>query len=106
MKYKNFRTMARVIEVLAWVLGLGTFVMGLLTGFVGDGGGAAIIMGLLLGIIGGLLSFVFLYAIAQFIYVILDIERNTRATVKALYEEVEKDEGVEKAANVEAEEGE
>ena len=106
MKYKNFRTMARVIEVLAWVLGLGTFVLGLLSGFLGDGGGATIIMGLLLGIIGGLLSFVFLYAIAQFIYVILDIERNTRATVKALYEEVEKDEGVEKAANVEAGEGE
>jgi len=107
MKYKNFRTMARVFEVLAWVLGLGIFVMGLLSGFLSeDGGGATIILGLIFGIVGGFLSFMFLYAFAQFIYVLLDIERNTRATVKALYEEVEKEEGVEKVANIEAEEGE
>jgi hypothetical protein len=35
------------------------------------------------------LSFVFLYALAQFIYVVIDIERNTRATLRALLEEVE-----------------
>ncbi len=90
MKYQNFRKVARVVEVLAWVGGLGIFLMGLLTGFTGDGA-QAIIVGLIFGIVGGLVTFISLYALAQFIYVILDIERNTRATVKALYEEVEKE---------------
>ena len=102
MKYKNFRKVARVVEVLAWVAGLGIFVLGLLTGFTGDGA-AAIVTGLFFGIFGGFFTFITLYALAQFIYVILDIERNTRATVKALYEEVEKEEGSEKVTNVEAE---
>ena len=104
MKYRNFRKIARLFEVLAWVLGLGIFVLGLLTGVTG--GGANILVGILMGIVGGFLTFVFLYAFAQFIYVFLDIERNTRATVKALYEEVEKEDGGEKVANVEAGEGE
>ena len=105
MKYKNFRKVARIIEVLAWVAGLGIFVLGLITGFTG-GSAQAIIVGLFFGIFGGFFSFITLYALAQFIYVILDIERNTRATVKALYEEVEKEEEIEKVATKEAEEGE
>lgn len=105
MKYRNFRKVARVIEVLAWVAGLGIFVLGLITGFTGEGA-AAIVTGLFFGIFGGFFSFITLYALAQFIYVILDIERNTRATVKALYEEVEKEEEVERIANKEAVEGE
>jgi uncharacterized membrane protein len=105
MKYKNFRMVARVVEVLAWVAGLGIFVMGLITGFTGDGA-QAIIVGLIFGIVGGLVTFISLYALAQFIYVILDIERNTRATVRALYEEIEKGEEVEGIANVDAEKGE
>jgi len=105
VKYRNFRKVARIIEILAWVAGLGIFVIGLMTGFTG-GEAANIIIGLIFGIFGGFFTFVFLYALAQFIYVILDIERNTRATVKALYEEVEKEEGSEIVANVEAKEGE
>jgi uncharacterized membrane protein len=103
MKYKNFRKVARIVEVLAWVAGLGTFVMGLLTGFSAEGS-SGIIVGLLFGIVGGFVAFIFLYALAQFIYVILDIERNTRATVKALYEEVEKEEAIEGKVNSDAEE--
>ena len=102
MKYKNFRKVARIIEVLAWVAGLGIFVMGLISGF-SAGEAAFIVFGLIIGVIGGILTFIVLYALAQFIYVLLDIERNTRATVKALYEEVEKEEGSEKVTNVEAE---
>ena len=105
MKYKNFRKVARVIEVLAWVAGLGIFVLGLISGFTG-GEAANIMVGLLFGVFGGFFTFIFLYALAQFIYVMLDIERNTRATVKALYEEVEKEEGAERVANVEAKEDE
>lgn len=105
MKYKNFRKVARIIEVLAWVGGLGIFVVGLLTGFTGEGA-PAIVAGIIFGVVGGAVTFLFLYAMAQFIYVILDIERNTRATVKALYEEVDKEEGSVTVANVEAEESE
>lgn len=94
MKYKNFRMVARIVEVMAWVAGLGIFVLGLITGFTGEGA-AAIVTGIIFGVIGGLVTFIMLYAMAQFIYVILDIERNTRATVKALYEEVEKEEEIE-----------
>ena len=102
MKYKNFRKVARVIEILAWVGGLGIFVIGLITGFTGEGA-QAIIVGIIFGIVGGLITFITLYALAQFIYVILDIERNTRATVKALYEEVQREEETERVANGEAE---
>ena len=105
MKYKNFRKVARLVEVLAWVAGLGIFVMGLITGFTGEGAGT-IVVGLIFGVVGGFVAFIFLYSMAQFIYVILDIERNTRATVKALYEEVQKEEEVETIANREAEQGE
>ena len=91
MKYKNFRTIARIVGVLAWVAGLGTFALGLLTGFTGDSDATTILVGLIFGVVGGFVAFIFLYALAQFIYVALDIERNTRATVKALYEEVEKE---------------
>jgi len=96
---------ARVVEVLAWVAGLGTFVLGLITGFTGEGA-QAIIVGLIFGVVGGFMTFIALYAFAQFIYVILDIERNTRATVKALYEEVEKEDEVQRVATKEAVEGE
>ncbi len=103
MKYKNFRMVARIFEVLAWVAGLGIFVIGLITGFTGEGA-QAIIVGLIFGIVGGLVTFLGLYALAQFIYVILDIERNTRATVKALYEEVEKEEEIGSKQNTDIEE--
>ena len=103
MKYKNFRKVARVIEILAWVGGLGIFVIGLITGFTGEGA-QAIIVGIIFGIVGGLITFITLYALAQFIYVILDIERNTRATVKALYEEVEREEEIGSKANTDTEE--
>jgi uncharacterized membrane protein len=87
MKYKNFRTIARVFVVLAWVMAIGTLGISLIAGFLA--GGTSIIMGIIVGLVGGLLSFVFLYALAQFIYVVIDIERNTRATLRALLEEVE-----------------
>jgi hypothetical protein len=100
MKYRNFRKIARVLEVLAWVMGLGIFVIGIASGLV-EGGN--ILFGIIVGVVGGFMAFVFTYAFAQFIYVLLDIERNTRATVKALYEEVEKEEEVGKVATKEAE---
>jgi len=93
MKYSNFRKIARVFEILAWVVGIAMFILGLASGFIG--GGANIILGILMGTVGGFLSFVFLYAFAQFIYVLIDIERNTRRTLRALLEEVETEQEVE-----------
>ncbi|MCK4362212.1 MAG: hypothetical protein KAW13_02915 [Dehalococcoidia bacterium] len=97
MKYKNFRTIARVFGILAWLVGIVVFVMGLATGIAG--GGFSVVLGIIIGVVGGFLSFVSLYAFSQFIYVLLDIERNTRRTVRALLEEVETEE-------VQTEEGE
>lgn len=94
MKYKSFRAIARVFVVLAWLVGIVVFIGGLITGI--SGGGASIIIGIILGVVGGFLSFASLYAFAQFIYVIIDIERNTRLTLRALLEEMEPEEEVER----------
>jgi len=102
MKYKNLRMVARVFEVLAWVIGLGIFVLGIASGFAD---GANIIFGIIAGVVGGFFSFVFIYAFAQLIYVFLDIERNTRATVKALYEEAVQEEETEGKGNTDTKEG-
>jgi len=85
---------ARVFAVLAWLVGIVVFALGFIVGILG--GGVTVIVGIILGIVGGFLSFVSFYAFAQFIYVVIDIERNTRATVRALLEEVEPEEEVEK----------
>jgi len=103
VKYKNFHTMARVFEILAWLMGIGVFAFSLLAGF--QAGGANVILGIIMGVVGGFLGFAFLYAFAQFIYVFLDIERNTRRTLRALLEEVETEE-VETEEEVKAEKGE
>jgi hypothetical protein len=103
MKYRNFRTVARVFEVLAWVVGIAVFGMSLAGGFVA--GGLNVVIGILMGAVGGFLAFAFLYAAAQFIYVIIDIERNTRATLRALLEEVETEEPVESEVRVKTKEG-
>ncbi|MBA7474941.1 hypothetical protein ES707_10304 [subsurface metagenome] len=92
MKYGNFRTIARVIVILAWLVGIIVFVVGLVVGIMG--GGASVVLGIIIGVMGGFLSFVSLYAAAQFIYISIDIERNTRATLRALLEEVEPEQEV------------
>jgi hypothetical protein len=84
---------ARVFVVLAWLVGILVFILSLVTGIIG--GGIAVVLGIVMGVVGGFLSFVSLYAFAQFIYVIIDIERNTRATVRALLEEVVPEEEIE-----------
>lgn len=93
MKYRNFRTIARVFVILAWLGGLGVFVLFLVAGI--SEGGLSIVLYLLLGVIAGFFCFVSFYAFAQFIYISIDIERNTRATLRALLEEVEEEQEVE-----------
>ena len=93
MRYNTFRMIARVFVVLAWLVGILVFILSLVTGIIG--GGIAVVLGIVIGVVGGFLSFASLYAFAQFIYVIIDIERNTRATVRALLEEVVPEEEIE-----------
>ena len=98
MRYANFRAIGRIMGILAWVLGLLTFILCLLIGvYLGaaaeTGGTSYLVIGILGGILWGFLIFIFLYALSQFIYVSIDIERNTRQTLRALLEEVESEEG-------------
>ena len=90
---------ARVFVVLAWLVGIITVIFSVYAGITT--GGIGIVLFLIMGIVGGFLSFASLYAFAQFIYVILDIERNTRTTARALLEEVEPEEEVESEQEVE-----
>lgn len=85
---------ARVFVVLSWIVGILVFILSLVTGIIG-GGGLEVVLGIVIGVVGGFLTFASLYAFAQFIYVAIDIERNTRATVRALLEEVVPEEEVE-----------
>ena len=87
MKYKNFRTIGRTFGVLAWVIGIVTFIACLVSGVFAGAAGA--VLGIVAGIILGFLSFAWLYAFSQFIYVIIDIEENTRRTRAAPKQEGE-----------------
>ncbi len=102
-KYRALRIVATIFKVLAWitlvigVLGAILFVVGVvwlsISGMGMQGpiapyyyrglGGAPIVVSLIgaLGIaLGPILSFLFLYASAEMIYLFLDIEQNTRET--------------------------
>ena len=94
MRYNTFHMIAGVFVVLAWVMGIGTFLLCLGLG-IWDGDASSVILLLFIGVVGGFFQFVSLYAFAQFIYIAIDIERNTRATVRALLEEVVPEEEME-----------
>jgi|GEM_PF-4939938 len=109
MKYSNFLAIGRLFGALAWILGILTFITCLVSGVMlsalpeADGSVIYIVLGIAGGIISGFLTFILLYAISQFIYVSIDIERNTRQTLRALLEEVETEEA--DTEETEAEEG-
>lgn len=88
MKYRNFRAIARIIGLLAWILGILSFIAVLVSG-IATGGAAGALLGIVLGIVSAFLAFISLYVLAQFIYVILDIEEHTRETRAALTKEGE-----------------
>lgn len=83
MKYRNFRIVGRIFQILAWLNGLITVGYFLLVAYFAEGA-LVTVLWVGAGIIVGLLTFAFLYALSQFIYVILDIEQHTRATRAAL----------------------
>ena len=108
MRYRNFYLIARITGVLAWFMGILIFVYFVVAGITAepaeDASALAVPIMIVAGFVAGVLTFIFFYALSQFIYISIDIERNTRAAVRALLEEVETEEG--EAEEGETEEGE
>jgi hypothetical protein len=92
-KYGALRTVAVIITIIAWIIlivgVLGSLALGLLMilgttyadGLAGDllaGGVVTAVITIVAGIIVSVLYFVFLLAFAQLIYLLVDVERNTR----------------------------
>jgi hypothetical protein len=84
-KYALLRTIAAIFKILAWII--------LVVGIVGSIWGGIYIVGELgtlgyIAVTGGVvcsvLTFIVLLAAAELIYVILDIEQNTRKTSEQL----------------------
>ncbi|MFY9554520.1 MAG: zinc ribbon domain-containing protein [Blastocatellia bacterium] len=97
-KYKVLRLIAVMIKVLAFIAGGLLIIVGLVmlvagaasstksTG-LGEVGPAALfggVVGALIMLIYGVMVFIFLYGYAEFMYVLMDIEENTRVTNEAL----------------------
>ena len=93
MKYRNFYLIARIIGILAWIGSILIFALFLYAGFTAETElGLTIPLMIMVGLVTALFTFILLYALSQFIYVTIDIERNTRQTLRALLEEVETEE--------------
>ena len=98
-KYKLLRLIAVVMKILAILLGAILIIAGLVMIVAGATAGAQStptlpdtalpslfggLVGGLFAIINGVLLFVFLYAYAEWMYVFMDIEENTRITNEML----------------------
>jgi uncharacterized membrane protein len=98
-KYKVLRLIAVLMKILAVVIGAISIIVGLVMIVAGatssakaptafpDTGPTALLGGLVGGLISlvyGVLVFVFLYAYAEWMYVFMDIEENTRLTNEML----------------------
>lgn len=87
-KYGALRTVATIITIVAWIVlivgVIGSIVMGIggatLMESVGVSGAAYVAITIILGIVGSVLSFLFLLAYAQLIHLLIDVEMNTRET--------------------------
>jgi len=98
-RYKVLRLIAVLMKILAVVIGAILIIVGLVMIVAGatssakaptafpDSGPTALLGGLVGGLISlvyGVLVFVFLYAYAEWMYVFMDIEENTRLTNEML----------------------
>ncbi|HEY4815665.1 MAG TPA: hypothetical protein VIH58_13350 [Chthoniobacterales bacterium] len=95
-KYKALRVIATIFKILAFVLGILCLLGSVITLAIGAGAGVnssssfannAAFGGLFTGFLGavvvlvyGVIIFLYLYAMSEFIHVFLDIEENTRLT--------------------------
>ncbi len=101
-KYRVLRIVATIWKVLAWIVlvvsvlgGCGSLAFGLMAGGantgVGGGGAAQLLGGAIGGVISavlaiffGVLYFLFLYAFAELVDVVIALEANTRSTADQL----------------------
>jgi hypothetical protein len=78
--FAALRLISSVIRVLAWIaLGVGVIGSLALMGRTGDAGAGALLLGFE-ALIGSVIVFVLVLAVAECIGVVLAIERNTRAS--------------------------
>jgi hypothetical protein len=84
-RYGALRLIASVLRVLAWVVAIGCglgFLVALIVAATGSHAEAVMIGPVLL--LYGIFGFIYVYACAEGIHVVLDIEANTRATSESL----------------------
>ena len=83
MRYQGFRLIACIFAALAWIVGGVTAILAIVVAVASSSALQSAV-----SIIGGLffafVAFVALYAISRSIYVLLDIEENTREIREAL----------------------
>lgn len=86
-KYGALRTVALILTVIAWIVLIVGIIGSIVAGAFGadalgmGGGGAAYAAAVIIGgIIMSVLYFLVLLAFAQLIYLLVDVERNTRET--------------------------
>ena len=77
MKYRSFRLIARIFAVLAWIVGGVATVLAVLVAAAASSGLQSA-LSIIVGLVFAFFGFVVLYAISQLIYLVLDIEENTR----------------------------
>jgi len=81
------RTIAGLANILAIVSAVLGFLGGLITGWQAIGGPLGILGGLVVGAIAGALGWIYWRLLGEAIWVILDIEANTRRAAVALEEQ-------------------
>ncbi len=83
-RFVAMRTIAGLANILAIVSAVLGFLGGLIAGWQGIGGAFGILGGLVVGAIAGALGWVYWRLLGEAIWVILDIESNTRRSAVAL----------------------
>ena len=84
-KYGALRTVAIIITVIAWIVLIIGVIGSIAAGAIGAdllglgyGGGTYMAVTIVVGVVWSVLSFLFLLAFAQLIFLLVDVERNTR----------------------------
>jgi len=77
VKYRNFRLLARVFAVLAWIVGGGATLLAILVAFQASSGLLSI-LSIVIGLLFAFFAFAVLYTVSQLIYLVIDVEENTR----------------------------
>jgi hypothetical protein len=82
-RYRALRTIATVFRILAWIVLVLGVIGSIVVAVMAEGAAAAVLV-LIAGLFGTAIYFLILFAAAGAIYVVIDIEQNTRDTVESL----------------------